>query len=91
MKPQLLLQHNGRSVWRVPHDHQRLWLEYWYRLDGTEFDVREQPAYTEYPRCQPKSENWDDWTAEVMAWADAQQQHHAEIIAQALDTGNLEC
>jgi hypothetical protein len=85
LTPQLLCSRDdGLAVWRVQHDREEFWLSYWYRLgtatDGTEFDVREVPGYTAYPRC-PLGQHIDAVTAHFQA----EQRHHAEIIAQALD------
>jgi hypothetical protein len=91
LRPVLLLEHKGRMIWRAPHDRERIWLVYHYRLDcfdyGGEFDVRDLPGYTEFPRF-----NFDaapePWIDAHIKWMEAQQQHHVAIIRAALDGGH---
>ena len=86
LKPQMLCQSDGLTVWLVQHDRERTWLECWYRMntDGVEFDVRKVPGYTEHPRCERP------WTSEKLAAHErAERQHHAQIITTAINYGWL--
>ena len=99
--PRLLMSSSdGITVWRVPHDHQPgIFLGYWYRLNDpervggpsavspfdNEFDVREVPGYTPHSRTEGDKGGIAVW----MAYYEAEQKHHAAIIAAALDAGWL--
>lgn len=84
--------HNGRSIWRMPHDRERILTEFWYSergptsLDG--FDVRILPGYTPYPGEFPwKTGSLQENVPAIMRHVQAKHEHHVTIIVRAIDAG----
>ena len=75
----------GVSVWRSPHDRERLLLDYWFQtggpLVGRCFDVRRLPGYSPYPAPFPST------LQAVPPWQHGQLGHHAAIICRCMDDG----